>query len=95
MAAGSVREPNHDCCHRFVVLQDIPCVPGRPIKKQQQIRLQHGATRKWLHSHQFYSPMSGNQEVRRQSLTHNPAVAPRGLFCLVHVKGAKEKLKDV
>lgn len=44
-------------------VQDAPCAPGRPIKKQQHIRLQHGATRKWLHSHQFYSPMSGNQEV--------------------------------
>lgn len=47
------------CC----VLQDAPCAPGRPIKKLQHVRLQHGATRKWLHSHQFYSPMSGNQEV--------------------------------
>lgn len=43
--------------------QDTPCAPGRPIKKQQHIRLQHAATRKWLHSHNFYSPMSGNQEV--------------------------------
>lgn len=34
-----------------------------PIKKKQQLRLQHTATRKWLHSHQFQSPLSGNQEV--------------------------------
>jgi hypothetical protein len=47
----------------FCCLQDAPCAPGTPIKKQQQIRLQHGSTRKWLHSHHFYSPMSGNQEV--------------------------------
>lgn len=50
-------------CLVWCLLQDAPCAPGRPIKKQQQIRLQHGATRKWLHSHSFYSPMSGNQEV--------------------------------
>lgn len=42
---------------------DAPCAPGQPIKKQQLIRLQHSITRKWLHSHGFYSPISGNQEV--------------------------------
>ncbi|KAF6265440.1 MIR motif-containing protein [Scenedesmus sp. NREL 46B-D3] len=42
---------------------DAPCAPGQPIKKQQQIRLQHASTRKWLHSHSFYSPISGQQEV--------------------------------
>lgn len=34
-----------------------------PLKRGQAVRLQHGATRKWLHSHQFYAPISGNQEV--------------------------------
>lgn len=28
-----------------------------------KLRLQHVATRKWLHSHAFASPLSGNQEV--------------------------------
>eukprot|EP00775_Hariotina_reticulata_P011573 gene11573-11717_t len=42
---------------------DAPCAAGSPIKNKQHIRLQHSNTRKWLHSHQFYSPISGNQEV--------------------------------
>ncbi|KAI8466834.1 MAG: MIR motif-containing protein [Monoraphidium minutum] len=40
-----------------------PCLPGSPLKKKQKMRLQHSATRKWLHSHLFQSPLSGNQEV--------------------------------
>jgi hypothetical protein len=48
-------------------LQDAPCAPGQPIKKQQQVRLQHSLTRKWLHSHSFYSPISGQQEVRQHT----------------------------
>ena len=46
------------------VLQDAPCVQGAPVGSGTLIRLQHAATRKWLHSHHFSSPLSGNQEVR-------------------------------
>ena len=38
-------------------------MPGAPIAKKQQMRLQHAATRRWLHSHLFASPLSNNQEV--------------------------------
>ncbi|KAK2078159.1 hypothetical protein QBZ16_004027 [Prototheca wickerhamii] len=38
---------------------------GQPIHSGDQIRLQHGTTGRWLHSHQFKSPLSNNQEVRR------------------------------
>lgn len=48
--------------------QDKPCNLGDPIKKHSKVRLQHGPTRKWLHSHQYQSPLSGNQEVRTQLL---------------------------
>mmetsp|Transcript_16465 Transcript_16465/g.28227 ORF Transcript_16465/g.28227 Transcript_16465/m.28227 type:complete len:227 (+) Transcript_16465:54-734(+) len=42
---------------------DAPCVPGDTFAKKQAVRLQHVATRKWLHSHSFQSPLSGNLEV--------------------------------
>jgi hypothetical protein len=45
-------------------VQDEPCAPGQPLKKQQRLRLQHASSRKWLHSHLYQSPLSGNQEVR-------------------------------
>lgn len=38
-------------------------VRGEPVKCGDVIRLQHLATGKNLHSHQFASPLSGNQEV--------------------------------
>jgi dolichyl-phosphate-mannose--protein O-mannosyl transferase len=34
------------------------------VKYGSQVRLQHLATRRWLHSHHFSSPLTGNQEVR-------------------------------
>jgi len=37
---------------------------GSPIKNGQAVKLQHIATRRWLHSHMFASPLSNNQEVR-------------------------------
>ncbi|KAF5836128.1 MIR motif-containing protein [Dunaliella salina] len=40
-----------------------PCTPGSVIVKGQHVRLQHSATRKWLHSHLHKSPLSGKQEV--------------------------------
>lgn len=42
---------------------DAYCEQGTPLKKGAQIRLQHAATRRWLHSHLFSSPLSRNQEI--------------------------------
>ena len=39
------------------------CRHGEPIEAGAVIRLQHAATKKYLHSHHFASPISGNQEV--------------------------------
>ena len=44
-------------------LQDAECVQGTPIKSGTAVRLQHVATRRWLHSHHFPSPLSQNLEV--------------------------------
>ena len=46
------------CC-----VQKGECTQGTPIKSGNKIRLQHMNTRRWLHSHKFPSPLSGNQEV--------------------------------
>lgn len=43
--------------------KDKPCTPGTTIKKGDPIRMLHSTTRKWLHSHKFYSPLSNQQEV--------------------------------
>mmetsp|Transcript_12188 Transcript_12188/g.36579 ORF Transcript_12188/g.36579 Transcript_12188/m.36579 type:complete len:210 (+) Transcript_12188:186-815(+) len=40
-----------------------PCVQGTPMKYGTHLRLQHSNTRRWLHSHHFTSPLTGNQEV--------------------------------
>nr|CAG4645136.1 EOG090X0E0P [Leptodora kindtii] len=40
-----------------------PCKRGEPVDCGSIIRLQHSATRKFLHSHLFASPLSNNQEV--------------------------------
>ena len=58
------------------VAQSEPCVPGTPIKKNSKLRLLHASTRKWLHSHMFYSPLSNNQEVRERGLA---CAGPAGL----------------
>jgi len=39
------------------------CSQGDILKNGAIVRFQHGATRKWLHSHVHQSPISGNQEV--------------------------------
>ena len=52
------------CPHAPPPPQAQPCTPGAPVAKKQKLRLQHTATRRWLHSHLFQSPLSGNQEVR-------------------------------
>ena len=40
-----------------------PCEPGAVLKNGAVVRLQHAATRRWLHSHHFPSPLSRGQEV--------------------------------
>lgn len=42
---------------------DDSCQRGAPVKCGSLLRLQHLQTRKFLHSHRFKSPLSGNQEV--------------------------------
>jgi hypothetical protein len=39
------------------------CLQSTPIACNSHIRLQHAATRRFLHSHQFTSPLSGQQEI--------------------------------
>ena len=36
---------------------------GTPLRHGDKFRLMHAATRTWLHSHRFQSPLSGQQEV--------------------------------
>lgn len=43
--------------------QEAECVQGTPIKSGTSVRMQHVATRRWLHSHHFPSPLSQNLEV--------------------------------
>lgn len=40
-----------------------PCAAGEPLAHGAVVRLQHAATRRWLHSHHFPSPLSGALEV--------------------------------
>lgn len=44
-------------------IPDDPCTPGSLIKKGQKVRIQHNPTRRWLHSHLYYSPLTNSQEV--------------------------------
>lgn len=39
------------------------CKQGETLTSGSVIRLQHVNTKKWLHSHEHQSPVSGNQEV--------------------------------
>lgn len=39
------------------------CKQGSPLTNGAHVRLQHAMTRKWLHSHNFASPLSNNQEI--------------------------------
>lgn len=52
-----------------MLVQEGDCTQGMPIKSGTPIRLQHMNTRRWLHSHKFPSPLSGNQEVRASGRT--------------------------
>ncbi|GAB4854680.1 Stromal cell-derived factor 2-like protein [Ancistrocladus abbreviatus] len=58
--------PDVDDSNSYWVVKPRPessAKQGDPIKSGNIIRLQHMRTRKWLHSHLFSSPISGNQEV--------------------------------
>ena len=57
--------------------QEAACLQGSEIEKGTSVRLQHGSTRKYLHSHHFPSPLSGNKEVS-QLIHHQDA---KGDFC--------------
>lgn len=39
------------------------CLRGTVLKCGDRLRLQHLATKRFLHSHHFQSPLSGNQEI--------------------------------
>ena len=52
-----------------MLVQEGDCTQGTPIKSGTPIRLQHMNTRRWLHSHKFPSPLSGNQEVEASAMT--------------------------
>ena len=41
----------------------VACPQGLQVADGATIRLRHGATHRWLHSHKFPAPMSQNQEV--------------------------------
>lgn len=52
-------------------LQGEQCKQGQSIPHKAKIRLQHQATRRWLHSHLFKSPLTYNQEVSAFGDDHN------------------------
>jgi len=59
-----------------------PCSPGAPVLPDQKLRLQHAATRKWLHSHAGYqSPISNNQEARARARAGNGGAVGRRDRC--------------
>ncbi|KAL4433712.1 hypothetical protein ABPG75_000153 [Micractinium tetrahymenae] len=55
--------PEKDQAGSLWVVRSENCRQGTAISKGQEVRLQHVATRRWLHSHLFASPLSNNQEV--------------------------------
>lgn len=54
---------SQDSAESMWVVRSEGCKQGDAIEKNQLIRLQHARTGKWLHSHLFQSPLSGQQEV--------------------------------
>ena len=61
-------------------MQKEPCAQGTPIKKGQTVRLFHGTTQKWLHSHLVKSPITQQQEV---SAFGSPAKSDTGDWWVV------------
>lgn len=62
--------PCHNATMIIILQPTVPhshqgktCAQGTPITSGTYIRLQHQATRRWLHSHLFKSPLTHNQEV--------------------------------
>lgn len=43
--------------------EGVDCEQGTPLENGSIIRLQHSTSKRWLHSHLFRSPLSGQQEV--------------------------------
>ena len=60
-SAVAAQHSIHQCQHR--VQGEAPCKPGDPVTKGQKVRLHHTETKKWLHSHNFRSPLSQQWEV--------------------------------
>ena len=65
---------------RCLCLQEGDCKQGTPIKSGTPIRLQHMNTRRWLHSHKYPSPLSGNQEVNQ----FTPPLLCSLSMCMLH-----------
>lgn len=71
-ATSSPLQPRGRCCDvdpRSFSLPVPPRMqeglkPRSAIASGQVLRLKHNSSKRWLHSHQFMSPLSGNQEVR-------------------------------
>ena len=61
----TLKEEAQDANDLWVVhgTNEKECRRGSKIKCGATIRLQHAGTGRWLHSHQFQSPLSKNQEV--------------------------------
>ena len=51
------------CIYTSVLYLELPIVYRKPVACGSVIRLQHLQTRLFLHSHNFRSPLSNNQEV--------------------------------
>lgn len=69
------------------VVGNKQCIQGARIANDELIRLQHLGTRRWLHSHAFASPLSGNQEV---SCFGRDAVSDAADLWHVELDGASE-----
>jgi len=60
---GTKVKEDHNSNWRIKGLPKKPCQRGQRIQCGQQVRLEHVATRRNLHSHHFSSPLSDQQEV--------------------------------
>ena len=71
----------------FYNYSTLPLSNRTPIKCGSTIRLQHLQTRMFLHSHNFRSPLSGNQEVSCFGDGSNDGDAGELIHCVVLVPG--------
>lgn len=58
-----VGSPSEGTSESMWIVKKNGCRQGSPIKNGEEIKLQHMGTRRWLHSHLFGSPLSGQQEI--------------------------------